>query len=684
MLSGLSHDPLQRDIFTPLWLGATISIPDPEIIGTPKLARWMAEERITFAHLTPAMAEMLTETAAPGRRITSLRYAFFVGDKLTRRDVARLRRLAPEAVCIASYGSTETQRAVGYHMVSPAPELSESGEQSAYPLGRGVDDAQILVLTKELQLAGVGELGEIYLRSPHLAEGYLGDEELTRARFLTNPFTGVDGDRLYRTGDMGRFLPDGAVEFVGRIDDQVKIRGFRVEPGEIAAALCQHAAVREAVVVAREDPSTSLRAGAENPKSEKRLVAYVVPHSEQAIITADEVRSFLTAKLPAYMAPSAFVFLDALPRTPNGKIDRRALPPPDRAKVDGRPGYAAPTPGTIEPQLAEIWEELLGIHPIGTQDNFFDLGGHSLLAVQMAHRIEQICGERLPLAALLAGPTIQHLVRALLRQRNEGQRSLLVKVQPRGAKLPFFFLHGDIQGGGFYCLNLAKCLGEDQPFYALAPHGLNGSAVLETVEAMAASYIEMIRAVQPEGPYFLGGMCKGGIVAFEMARQLERQGQRVGLVVIVAAGARNTLPRRLLNGMVSRAGSWLGLQPRQRLRLFLGIRAWGHRVRRIFQANHYRVDQAVTSAQTSRDPAVARLHNRALGGYLSKPYSGRVALLWPAEEPFDRRRNPTFGWGRVTSQLEIRIVPGGHITCVTEHLETLAGHMKGLLEQAQR
>ncbi|OGQ77555.1 MAG: hypothetical protein A3F90_11830 [Deltaproteobacteria bacterium RIFCSPLOWO2_12_FULL_60_19] len=672
MLSGLSHDPLQRDIFTPLWLGATILIPDPEIIGTPGLARWMAEAQVTFAHLTPAVAELLTETAAPDCRITSLRYAFFVGDKLTRRDVARLRRLAPEAVCIASYGSTETQRAVGYHMVSPAPEPSKSREQSVYPVGRGVEDAQLLVLTAEQQLAGVGELGEIHLRSPHLAQGYLGDEELTRARFLTNPFTGLDGDRLYKTGDMGRFLPDGSVEFVGRADRQVKIRGFRIEPGEIEGALCQHAAVREALVVAHEDTP-----------GQRRLVAYIVPRQERAP-AADDLRGFAASKLPAYMAPSAFVFLDALPLTPNGKVDRRALPPPDRAKVDGRPGYAAPTPGTIEPQLAEIWEELLGIHPIGTQDNFFELGGHSLLAVRMAHRIEQSCGERVPLATLLAGPTIEQLAQALVRQRHDGERSLLVKVQPEGAKPPFFYLHGDLQAGGFYCLNLAKYLGEDRPFYALAPHGLNGVSAPETVEAMAASYIQMARAVQPEGPYFLGGYCRGGIVAFEVARQLERQGQRVGLVVVVAAGARNTLPRRLLNGMVSRAGSWLGLEPRQRWRLFLGIRAWGRRVRRIFQADHYRVDQTVTSAQTGRDPAVARLHNRALGGYVSKPYSGRVALLWPAEEPFDRRRNPTFGWGRVTSQLEIRTVPGGHITCITEHLKSLAEHMKDLLEQVER
>jgi thioesterase domain-containing protein len=322
-------------------------------------------------------------------------------------------------------------------------------------------------------------------------------------------------------------------------------------------------------------------------------------------------------------------------------------------------------------------------------------------------RVEQACGERLPLAALLAGPTIKDLAQALVKQRVEGERSLLVEVQPRGSKPPFFFLHGDLKGGGFYCLNLAQRLGEEQPFYALSPHGLSGSAVPRTMEAMAASYIQMVRAVRPEGPYFLGGMCNGGVVAFEMARQLEQEGQPVSLVVLIAARGRTALPRRLLQGLLARAGDWLGLGPEQRLGLFLRFRSWGHSVRGLYRYCLHRSKIGARFARGRPPPAAEELreapadfdaivpdpenyeqkfsenYSRALQGYVPRPYSGRVALLWPAKERWKRDRDPTFGWGRVASQLETHVVPGGHITCITEHMESLADRMKACLEEAQ-
>ena len=232
MLSGLSHDPLQRDIFTALWAGASVHIPNPEKIGDPGwLSQWMRQEEITFSHFTPAMAQMLAESAsrevASERKLPTLRYAFFVGDKLTRHDVNQLGRLAPNVTCVNSYGSTETQRAVGYLMVDPGKisHTSDNGQsgKAVIPVGRGMKDVQLLVLTSTQQLAGVGELGEIHVRSPHLAKGYLGDNSLTHERFITNPFTNIPGDRLYKSGDLGRFLPDGKVEFMGRKDTQVKI-----------------------------------------------------------------------------------------------------------------------------------------------------------------------------------------------------------------------------------------------------------------------------------------------------------------------------------------------------------------------------------------------------------------------------------------------------------------------------
>jgi amino acid adenylation domain-containing protein len=405
MLSGLAHDPLQRDIFTPIWLGATLCVPDPDSIGTSKLARWMAEARVSFAHLTPAMAGLLADSAAPDCRLPSLRHVFFVGDKLTRRDVARLRRLAPGATCIASYGTTETQRAVGFNMISGESEPEDARFKAVYPLGRGVQDVQLLVLTSERRLAGIGELGEIYVRSPHLALGYL-DAELTRERFLTNPFTGASDDRLYKTGDLGRYLPNGDVEFAGRADRQIKIRGFRVEPEEIEAALNRHEALRSSLVVVKEDRS-----------GHRQLTAYLVAAVERPP-GAGELRSFLRQRLPQHTIPTAYVYLEKLPLTPNGKLDRRALPDPDNGSTDRAQG-SSPPETEVEKMIASIWRDVLHSERVRIDDNFFDLGGHSLLAVQVISRLRQAFQVEVPLRVFFENPTVVHMAAAIERLRND-------------------------------------------------------------------------------------------------------------------------------------------------------------------------------------------------------------------------------------------------------------------------
>ena len=264
MLSGLSHDPLQRDIFTSLWLGATLCIPDPDRFGDLGwLAEWMDREQITFVHLTPAMGQYICFSTHTKAVLNSVRYLFFVGDQLTQNDVEILRALVPQATMINSYGSTETQRAVGYFSISPQDEIDLDRHHRIYPIGCGIPNVQLLILNEEQLLCGIGELGEIYVRSPHLALGYLVQNYQSEAHFLINPFTGVENDRLYRTGDLGRYRPDGNVEFSGRIDKQVKLRGYRIELGEIETALIKHPGIKDAVVLARET--------AESLKSSGRL-----------------------------------------------------------------------------------------------------------------------------------------------------------------------------------------------------------------------------------------------------------------------------------------------------------------------------------------------------------------------------------------------------------------------------
>ena len=336
MLSGLAHDPLHRDIFTPLQLGGTVCIPDPAMIESPeRLRSWMGEQKISVANLTPAMSQVLTDGDFH-ESIESIRYSFLVGDVLTRRDVARLKKLAPAITCVNLYGSTETQRAVGHYVVRGEIDQRTKGKE-ILPLGKGIRDVQLLIMNRGEQLCGVGELGEIYFRSPYFAKGYLGDEELTRQKFLTNPFTNDPGDRLYRTGDLGRYLPDGNVEHAGRADRQIKIRGFRIEPAEIEAALIKHPQVREAIVIA----SSSGTGRSISAKIEATLVAYIVPEAAHDVDAAT-LRDSLAGKLPQFMIPSTFVVLESLPLTPNGKFDRAALPAPNGA--DNQHAKITPAP----------------------------------------------------------------------------------------------------------------------------------------------------------------------------------------------------------------------------------------------------------------------------------------------------------------------------------------------------
>jgi acyl carrier protein len=260
------------------------------------------------------------------------------------------------------------------------------------------------VLSASKQLAGIGEVGEVYVRSPHLARGYMRDETLTRERFLNNPFTAVPGDRMYKTGDLGRYMPDGNVEPLGRADLQVKIRGFRVELGEIEAVLGQHPSVREAVVIAREDVP-----------GDRRLTAYVVSQERQAT-PGGELRAYLKERLPNYMLPSAFVLLEALPLTPNGKVDRRALPAPDKTTQEQQSRYVPPR-SPLEERLAGIWAEVLRVERVGIHDNFFDLGGHSLLATQLISRLQDAFQVKLPLRSFFVAPTVAELAVAVGQAR---------------------------------------------------------------------------------------------------------------------------------------------------------------------------------------------------------------------------------------------------------------------------
>ncbi len=365
----------------------------------------------------------------------------------------------------------------------------------------------------------VGVAGEIYIGGEGLAIGYLNRPELTAERFVPDPFGGYPGERLYRTGDTARYASDGNIDFIGRVDYQVKVRGFRVEPGEVEFVIRQHPSVKNAVVIAKED-----RTGV------KRLVAYVVP--AEAGAGASELRAFLKDKLPDYMVPAAFVTIAELPLTPNGKLDRAALPEPEITRADIGSRFVEPR-GEIERQLAQIWEKVIGITPIGATDSFFDLGGHSLLAVRLFTEITRTFGTDLPLAAIFQYPTIEQIAALISGQGLARTGDSLVAIRSAGTKPPIFFVHA-YGGGVFFYRELADRLGPDQPFYGLQSAGLDGRRPPHTrVDEMAAHYIREIKKIQPKGPYYIGGRCLGAYIALEMASQLKRQGETIALLAVL-------------------------------------------------------------------------------------------------------------------------------------------------------
>ena len=564
-------------------------------------------------------------------------------------------------------------------------------------IGRPISNTQAYILDTHLQPVPIGIIGELYLAGEGLARGYLNRPELTAERFIHNPFSLEPKARMYKTGDLARYLPNGNIEFLGRSDHQVKIRGFRIEIGEIEEVLRQHSAVREAVVVVNEDIP-----------GDKRLLAYVATHSAQANITS-HLRSYLLEKLPGYMVPSAFVILDTLPRTPNGKLDRRALPAPQRLQKDkqrAEESFEAPLL-TIHYQLTQIWEDLLNVQPISIKDNFFALGGHSLLAARLFNTIERIFGKKLPLSTLYSGATIEYLAEVIMGEENVSSRTPLVAVQVAGAKRPFFFLHGDWAGGGFYCLNLARDIGTDQPFYVLEPYKFEGMRVPPSLEAMASAHLKALQALQPEGPYLLGGFCNGGLMAYEIARQLQASGEEVEMLALIDPAT--PTPHGAVRKFIKRVGKLTGIREEKQLEwflryLYLRIPAYRKKVQNAMQQKdndqvaheqrprkrgRLRRIQAHIAARVPAPAALrypwAGIYRWVVADYMPGLYDGNITFLWSSEA-----YNHDSRWRKVAEAMKAMqkdtqkyIFPGTHAGCKTTNLPLIAERLKQSLQEIQ-
>jgi amino acid adenylation domain-containing protein len=485
-----------------LVLGPTM-LPSLDELGT-----LLQEQQITILWLTAGLFHQMVDWNI--KALSPLQTLLVGGDILSPRHVRRVAEQLSTCQLINGYGPTENTTFTCCFPIPPDVDVDKT-----VPIGRPLNQTQVYVLDAQQHLVPNGVTGELCIGGLGLGREYHGRPELTAEKFIPHPFSPVPGDRLYRSGDLVRYRPDGTLEFLGRRDHQVKIRGYRIECGEIEMILTTHPAVREVVVLPREDSAGN-----------KRLVAYIVPESESTPNISD-LQDFLIRTLPSYMIPAGFVFLDTFPLTPNGKVDQSKLPVEDQRSSQEEGNYVAPR-NSLESQLTKIWETVLEREPIGVTDNFFNLGGESLMALRLCSEIERALQRKIPVPLIFHAQTIEQLAQKIGHGEENERSSLMVPIQTSGSNPPIF------------CV----CFGDtfrpflknypNQPLYMFFNQGYDGKpAHHTTVEEIARLYLKDMRTVQTEGPFYLAGYSFGGLVAYEMAQQLHKQGEIIGLLALV-------------------------------------------------------------------------------------------------------------------------------------------------------
>jgi amino acid adenylation domain-containing protein len=630
----LSFDIAGLEIYLPLLTGSRLVITSrAATYDARQLMELLEKSHVTVMQATPATWRLLIEGGWRGDRALKV----LVGGEAVSPELARSLAFSCGSVW-NMYGPTETTIWSSLYRVN-------GQDERIVPIGRPIANTTFYILDGSRKPVRAGAEGELYIGGEGLARGYLERRELTAEKFLADPFSSRAGARMYRTGDLVRCRADGNVEFLGRLDHQVKIRGFRVELGEIEAVLEQHTSVRRAVVVADE-----------NTVGEKRLVAYLVPDPD-AVLTARELRSHVQKQLPDYMTPAAFVQLATLPLTPNGKVNRSALPAPRPGDFEADQNYVAPR-DAVERKLARLWEEVLGIHPIGVRTSFFDLGGRSLLAARLFTKISRAFGKDLPLATLFHSPTIEQLAQAVRPKSASGSYTTLVAIQPNGSKLPFFCVHGGA-GSALFLHRLAREMDPDQPFYGIEPEGLNGKRFQRTtVEQMAAHYLSEIRKVQTRGPYHIGGYCFGGLAAFEMARQLQQQGEHADVVAMFSASLRfNRVTEKRMSTVILAPKSKSTLarlrrlirSPRQAIGWRMASLMWTVRSQIQMQIVRLFLNLGLRIPNTLRTLYVMTMLGRAEQNYAPGRYEGTLTLF-RGRGLYEN--DPNMGWDGLAESFE--------------------------------
>jgi amino acid adenylation domain-containing protein len=700
-LAPSSFDASTFEIWACLLNGARLMVYPAGTPSLSELGEFVARTQVTTLFLTTGLFHQFID--ANVKSIGAVKQLLTGGDVLSPVHLTKAVEQIEDCLFVNCYGPTEAT------VMACAYQIGPNRPATTVPIGRPISNTRVYIINS-LQPAGVGERGELFIGGAGLGRGYHNRPDLTAERFIPDPFGPAPGARLYRTGDAGRYLNTGLIQFLGRVDDQIKISGFRIEPGEIETVLCNHPGVTSALVLAREDTP-----------GDKRLVAYVVAGG-QPQPTQDELRNFLREQVPEYMVPSTVMMLDALPLTAHGKVDQSALPAPQFVTRSGRE-FVAPRTG-LQQQLVDIWEELFKLHPIGITDDFFELGGHSLMMIMLVARIEERLGNRVAMAALFTDPTIEHLSELIGHGKETLLQSLVVPIQPEGTSPAFFSPHAS--GGNLWCYkDLAQHIGLEQPFYGVQPHTPETGLVVHTaIAAMAAEYVGAMRSVQPAGPYFLGGWSMGGVIAFEMARQLQEQGETIGLLALIDAYAPTGEQSDHNWSMLLAAFALdLGISSGN-LRPFLEKiapfppmtqlrKVWAEaKAEKLIPAD-------MTLVEFRKIFDIFKINANTMESYRPQEYSGKITLFTSeqdltldlfifrntpsdnganesgksAHNHFDRStanqdnvsaKDPFRGWRQLATEgVDLHVVPGDHFSMLREpHVEVLAEQLRKSIQQA--
>lgn len=680
--SSISFDLTVTSMYPALLAGGQVELLREDVGAQNLIVALKKADHRSLVKITPAHLELLSQQLGSQEAAHVTKTFVIGGEALLAENLILWREFAPATRLINEYGPTET--VVGCCVYEVRPEDPKTGPVA---IGRPIANTQLYILDSNLQPVPAGVKGDLYIGGAGVARGYFNRPELTQKKFIPDPFSGQSGARLYKSGDLARYRQDGTLEYLGRVDDQVKVRGYRIELGEIEAALAAHPKVQSCTILALE----------ETPGN-KQLVAYAVPQVNQSLV-ADDLKEFLKQSLPEYMVPAQFVFLDSFPLTQNGKIDRKALPAPSHANVSAAHEFVAPRNET-ERKVAAMWVELLKVEKIGIHDDFFDLGGHSLMAIKALSRIREEFDVDLPLATLLQAPTVAQLAALLHKEDFAPSWTLLVPVRTGGSKPPLFLFHA--HGGNVLDYHpLVNHLESDQPVYAFQARGLDGNIIKDaTLKEMAAAYVAELRSFQPEGPYFLGGFCLGGLLALEAAEQLTAAGQKVALVMLIQSIHPEAMDFKPGTSAIERA--WYKMRKRASLELenfSHGRKGYlAERLSHLWDVVRVRASIAyrnMTDKDLSMSPELAKLfffealgveHKKAMDQYRPEPYRGDAVVFRASNQLGGLIADQRMGWDKTfVGNLEICEVPGHQQNLMLEpNVSQLAKEFSIRLKAAQQ